>query len=68
MVVGHVDEHGSRIISAGKLDNGTAEEVNGDTVFEIGSATKTFTALLALEMAVGSVHYDERQHVGYETD
>jgi serine-type D-Ala-D-Ala carboxypeptidase/endopeptidase len=46
IVVGMVDERGSRIISYGKLDNGTDQEVNGDTVFEIGSDTKTFTALL----------------------
>src|SRR5262245_54669676 len=51
MVVGIVDEHGSRIYSAGKLDNGTDRAVDGDTVFEIGSVTKTFTALLLLDMA-----------------
>lgn len=50
MVVGLVDQHGSRIFSAGKLDNGTSAEVNGDTLFEIGSVTKTFTALLLLDM------------------
>src|ERR1700733_13968551 len=50
MVIGLVDEHGSRVFSAGKLDNGTDEEVNGDTVFEIGSITKTFTDLLLLDM------------------
>ena len=31
-------------------DNGTDQEVNGDTLFEIGSITKTFTALLLLDM------------------
>jgi serine-type D-Ala-D-Ala carboxypeptidase/endopeptidase len=36
MVVGIVDEHGTRIISYGKLDNGESPEVNGDTLFEIG--------------------------------
>lgn len=41
-----VDEHGSRIVSHGKLDNGTDQEVSGDTVFEIGSDTKSFTGLL----------------------
>lgn len=50
IVVGVVDTHGSRIISYGKLDNGTEEEANGDTLFEIGSDTKTFTALLLQDM------------------
>src|SRR5436305_4425501 len=46
MVIGLVDEHGSRIFVAGGLDNGTKQTVDGDTVFEIGSVTKTFTTLL----------------------
>lgn len=46
MVVGIVDEHGTRVISYGKLDNGDSTEVNADTLFEIGSITKTFTTLL----------------------
>ena len=50
VVVGIVDEHGSRVISCGKLDNGTDQEVTGDTLFEIGSITKTFTALLLQDM------------------
>jgi len=50
IVIGLVDEHGSRLFSAGKLDNGTGQEVNGDTVFEIGSITKTFTTLLLMDM------------------
>jgi len=35
MVVGIVDEHGSSIVSCGKLDNGTDREVDGDTLFDI---------------------------------
>jgi CubicO group peptidase (beta-lactamase class C family) len=50
IVVGIVDEHGSSIVSCGKLDNGTDQAVNGSTVFEIGSVTKTFTALLLQDM------------------
>jgi D-alanyl-D-alanine-carboxypeptidase/D-alanyl-D-alanine-endopeptidase len=50
MVIGVVDEHGSQVFAAGKLDNGTDEKVNGDTLFEIGSITKTFTVLLLEDM------------------
>lgn len=49
-VVGLVDEHGSRVVSYGKMDNGTDQKIDGDTLFEIGSVTKTFTALLLADM------------------
>lgn len=50
IVIGLADTQGSIIISYGKLDNGTDQEVNGDTLFEIGSDTKTFTVLLLQDM------------------
>ena len=50
MVVGLVDEHGSSIVSYGKMDDGASPEVNGNTLFEIGSITKTFTGLLLQDM------------------
>src|SRR6266853_4082251 len=50
MVIGLVDERGSKVFKAGMLDNGTGQEANGDTVFEIASMTKTFTALLLVDM------------------
>ena len=46
MVIGLADQRGNRIFSTGKLDNGTDRDLNGDTVFFIGSVSKTFTALL----------------------
>src|SRR5438094_3341363 len=46
MVIGLADQRGNRVFGAGKLDNGTDRDVNGDTVFFIGSVSKTFTALL----------------------
>ncbi len=48
--VGIVDEHGSSFVRCGKMDNGTDQEVNGDTLFDLASITKTFTALLLQDM------------------
>jgi CubicO group peptidase (beta-lactamase class C family) len=51
IVVGIVDDHGSRVVSYGKLDNGTDKQADGDTLFNIYSATGTFTHLLLQDMA-----------------
>ena len=60
MVVALVDKDGTRILSAGKMGNGTDRPVDGDTLFEIGSCTKTFTALLLQEMVRrGEVKLDD---------
>jgi CubicO group peptidase (beta-lactamase class C family) len=45
-----VDEHGSTVIPWGKLGNGTGQDVNGDSVFSVGSVSKTFTTLLLIDM------------------
>ena len=50
MVVGIVDESGSRVVSYGKLDNGTDHEASGDALFAIHSATGTFTRMLLMDM------------------
>ncbi len=60
MVIGLLDERSDRILAAGRLDNHTSQEVDGETVFEIGSITKTFTVLLLLDMVKrGEVKLDD---------
>jgi CubicO group peptidase (beta-lactamase class C family) len=50
IVVGLVDDKGVRVISYGKPSKTSDQTVNGDSVFEIGSVTKVFTATLLADM------------------
>lgn len=51
IVVGLIDGDNRTVIAYGKRENGKDTPVDRDTIFEIGSITKVFTASLLQEMA-----------------
>lgn len=60
IVVGLVDASGRRVVSRGHLARGDARAPDGDTLFELGSITKVFTALLlAIAVERGEVGLDD---------
>ena len=60
LVVGVVDETGRRVYGYGRTSEKDGEPPGGDTVFEIGSATKAFTGVLLADMVRrGEVSLDD---------
>jgi CubicO group peptidase (beta-lactamase class C family) len=60
IVVGLIDAHGRRIIAEGSFDQVDDRPVGRDTIFEMGSITKVFTAtLLTLAVERGEVKLDD---------
>ena len=50
IVVGFIDPNGTRIFSFGNMSKAHNVPVNGNTFFDIGSITKTFTTLLLADI------------------
>jgi CubicO group peptidase (beta-lactamase class C family) len=60
MVIGIIDDKGAKVFAKGVRENGQSAPVDGDTLFEIGSVTKVFTALLLQSMTdSGEVRLDD---------
>lgn len=60
IVVGLIDDNGTRIVAYGKPAQDSTQTVNGESVFEIGSVTKTFTATLLADMVErGELNLDD---------
>lgn len=55
MAVGIIERGRRRVIVYGKQDSGDARSVTANTLFEIGSVTKVFTALLLADMVYRKV-------------
>ena len=69
LVVGIIDPDGRQIIGYGRTVKGGDREPDGDTLFEIGSMTKVFTAILLADLvARGKIKLDDpaggRMHDG----
>jgi serine-type D-Ala-D-Ala carboxypeptidase/endopeptidase len=60
LIVGLIDSHGSRFVSAGNSGNPARPQIDELTVFEIGSVTKILTAAgLADAVAHGSISLED---------
>ena len=50
IVIGFIDPNGTKVYSFGNISKANNIPVNGSTLFDIGSITKTFTTLLLADM------------------
>jgi len=60
MVMGVISPNGTQVYSCGNISKSNSTYVNGDSIFNIGSITKTFTTTLLLDTVKhGLIHLDD---------
>jgi CubicO group peptidase (beta-lactamase class C family) len=60
VIIGLIDENGTRVITYGKPSLDSDQMLNGNTLFKISSVTKVFTSILLAEMVErGEVSLDD---------
>ena len=60
IVVGVITPNGTSVSGCGNISKANSTKVNGDTIFDIDSLTKTFTAALLADMVKrGIVNLDD---------
>jgi len=60
IVVGVITPNGTSVSGYGNISKANTTKVNGDTIFDIGSLTKAFTAILLADMVKrGIVNLDD---------
>jgi CubicO group peptidase (beta-lactamase class C family) len=60
MVIGIISPNGTQVYSYGDISKENSTNVNGDSIFDIGSITKTFTTTLLVDMVKrGLINLDD---------
>jgi CubicO group peptidase (beta-lactamase class C family) len=68
IVIGVISPNGTQVYSYGNISKENSTNVNGDSIFDIGSITKTFTTTLLVDMVKrGLINLDDPRSIRIRT-